>query len=55
MAQFQMKMRPGIEPGEIEGSLHDAMMKLVPDMKMMPGAMDAGKTPEMMRETMLKG
>lgn len=55
MAQFQMKMRPGMEPGEIEGSLHDALMKLVPNMKMMPGAMDAGKTPEMMRETMLKG
>ncbi len=55
MAQFQMKMRPGMEPGEIEGSLHDALMKLMPGMTMMPGAMDAGKTPEMMREMMLKG
>lgn len=55
MNQFQLKMRPGMEPGEIEGSLHDALMKLMPGMKMMPGAMDAGKTPDMMRETMLKG
>jgi len=55
MAQFQMKMRPGMEPGEIEGSLHDAMMKMMPDMKMMPGALEPGKTPEMMRDAMLKG
>ena len=55
MAQFQMKMRPGLEAGEIEGSLHDALMQLVPDMQMMPGGMEPGKTPEMMRDAMLKG
>ena len=55
MAQFQMKMRPGLEAGEIEGSLHDAMMQLVPEMQMMPGGMEPGQTPEMMREAMLKG
>jgi hypothetical protein len=55
MAQFRMKMMPGIQEGEIEGSLHDAMMKLMPDMKMMPEAMEPGKTPTMMTEMMLKG
>jgi len=55
MAQFKMKMRPGMEPGEIEGSLHDAMMKMMPDMKMMPEAMQPGKTPQMMVDMMLKG
>lgn len=55
MNQFAMKMRPGMESGELEGSLHDAMMKLMPGMKMMPEAMEAGKTPTMMVEAMLKG
>jgi hypothetical protein len=55
MAQFKMKMRPGLEPGEIEGSLHDAMMKLMPQMKMMPGMMEPGATPQMMVEMMMQG
>jgi hypothetical protein len=55
MAQFKMKMRPGMEQGEIEGSLHDAMVKMMPDMKMMPDAMEPGKTPKMMVDAMLKG
>ena len=55
MAQFQMKMRPGLETGEIEGSLHDALLKLVPAMPMMPGGLEPGRTPEMMRDTMLRG
>jgi len=55
MAQFQMKMRQGMEAGEMPGSLNDALMKIMPDMKMMPDAMEPGKTPKMMVETMLKG
>lgn len=55
MAQFKMKMRADLEPGEIEGSLHDAMMKMMPDMRMMPGSLEPGQTPQMMVDTMLNG
>jgi hypothetical protein len=55
MAQFRMKLAPGIQEGELPGSLHDAMMKLMPDMKMMPGSMEPGQTAPMMVEAMLKG
>jgi hypothetical protein len=55
MAQFRMKMRAGAEPGEIQGSLHDAMMALMPDMTMSPGAMAPGETPHEMVEAMLEG
>ena len=55
MMQFKMKMRPGMEEGEIPGSLHDALMKLMPDMKMMPESMEPGKIPTMMVDAMLKG
>ena len=55
MAQFKMKTQPGMQDGEIEGSLHDALMKMMPGMKMMPEAMEPGKTPQMMVDAMLKG
>ena len=55
MAQFKMKMMPGMQRGEIEGSLHDAMMKLMPDMKMMPGSLEPGETAQGMVATMLAG
>lgn len=55
MRQFKMKMRVGLEPGEVPGSLHDAMMSLMPNMKMMPGSMEPGRTPQMMVDVMLKG
>ncbi len=55
MAQFKMKMSPGMQDGEFEGSLHDAMMKLMPDMKMMPESMEPGKSAHKMVEMMLKG
>jgi len=55
MAQFKMKNMQGIQPGELPGSLHDAMMKMMPDMKMMPGSMEPGQTPQMMVNAMLKG
>lgn len=55
MAQFKMKMKPGLQEGELLGSLHDAMMAMMPDMKMMPEAMEPGQTPTMMVDMMLKG
>lgn len=55
MDQFKKKMMQGMQEGEIEGSLHDAMMKLMPNMKMMPESMEPGKTPQMMVDMMLKG
>lgn len=59
MEQFKKKLTPGIQEGELPGSLHDAMMaqmkQMGMEMKMMPGAMEPGKTPSMMVEMMLKG
>jgi hypothetical protein len=55
MAQFKMKMTPGLQEGELPGSLHDAMMKLMANMHMMPESMEPGTTPTMMIEAMLKG
>lgn len=55
MAQFHMKMRPYMQEGELPGSLHDALMKVMPNMKMMQGTMEAGATPQRMVETMLRG
>lgn len=55
MAQFKMKMTPGEQPGEIFGSLHDAMMALMPEMTMDPDSVEAGKTPTKMVEVMLSG
>lgn len=55
MAQFKMKMKMGMQPGEIPGSLHDAMMKMMPGMTMDPAAVEPGKTPQKMVDTMLAG
>jgi len=55
MAQFKMKLAPGMQEGEIPGSLHQAMMKMMPDMKMMPEAMAPGATPKKMIDAMLAG
>ncbi|MFP5384832.1 MAG: hypothetical protein ACLGHN_02050 [Bacteriovoracia bacterium] len=52
--QFMMKLGPFMEEGEHDGSLHDALMKIVPDMKMNKEAMGPGKTPTKMIEVMLK-
>lgn len=54
-AQFKLKMAPGLQSGELAGSLHDAMMTLMPTMKMMPDAMEPGATPAMMVDLMLQG
>lgn len=53
MAMFRAKMNLGFSPGEPEGSLHDMMMKMMPGMMMMPGALEPGRTPTMMVDAML--
>lgn len=45
--QMKKKMTPGMQEGEIEGSLHDALMKLVPNMKMDGEGSKPGATPKM--------
>ena len=50
-----MKMTAGMQDGEIEGSLHDALMNLMPDMKEMTGSMEPGETPTGVVETMIRG
>ena len=58
MAQFMMKNRSGTEEGEHAGSLHDALMKVAPDMKMTPemqASMAAGVAPQAMIDAMLAG
>lgn len=54
-AQLRMKLTPGMQEGEIEGSLHDAMMQLMPAMKMDPEGMKPGNTPQKMVDAMLNG
>ncbi len=55
MAQMRLKMMPGFQEGEKAGSLHDALMEVYPQMRMMPGGMEPGKTPQMMVDAMLAG
>ena len=53
MRQMMMNGRLGIEPGEVPGSLRDALMQVAPGMRMMPGATEPGETPAMMVDHML--
>jgi hypothetical protein len=55
MDQFTKKMTPGMQDGELPGSPHDAMMQLMPNMKMMPGSTEPGQTAQMMVDAMLAG
>lgn len=55
MAQMRLKMMPGFQPGKQPGSLHDALMAVYPNMKMMPDNMQAGKTPAMMADAIIAG
>jgi hypothetical protein len=55
MDQFHKKLAPGMQEGEIPGSIHDAMKQLMPDMKMDQESMKAGVAPTKMIEAMLKG
>jgi hypothetical protein len=53
--QLRMKLTPGMQPDEHEGSIHDAMMKVMPKMKMMPESMQPGVAPTKMIDAMLEG
>lgn len=56
--QVRMKLTPGMQEGEHPGSLHDAMMQVMPNMRMtseMREGMKAGKTPQKMIDAMLAG
>jgi hypothetical protein len=55
MAQFRMKLEPDMQEGEIAGSWHDTMKEMMPEMKMMPEAMEPGATPRKMIDAMLSG
>lgn len=55
MEQMKKKLAPGMQAGESAGSLHDAMMELMPDMKMAREAMEPGATPHKMVDAMLRG
>jgi hypothetical protein len=54
-AQLRMKLTPGMQDDEIPGSWHDAMMKLMPDMKMDMETMKPGRSSKAMIDAMLKG
>ena len=53
--QVAKKLTPGMQEGEINGSLMDALKDVMPQMKMMPESMEPGKTPQKMIDAMLKG
>lgn len=53
--QLRMKLTAGVQEGEIPGSWHDAMMTLMPDMKMDADSMKPGKSSQKMVDAMLKG
>lgn len=51
--QFRLKMTPGMQEGEHPGSLHDALMRIAPNMRMQPDTMRPGAgDPHMMRMMM---
>ena len=54
MQQMMKNGRLGIESGEVEASLHDAIMAVAPGMKMMPGAAEPGQAPQMMVDMMVE-
>ncbi|RUL87048.1 hypothetical protein TsocGM_14600 [Tautonia sociabilis] len=55
MHQLRLKLSPGYQPGEHPGSLHQALMKEYPQMKMDKEGMAPGKASEKMVRTMIKG
>lgn len=54
MEQVRLKLTPGMQAGEIAGSLHDAVKKLVPGMKMQMDSMAPGAKPEKMADAMFR-
>lgn len=55
MSVLKAKGKPGVDRGETPGSLHDAFLKEMPGMKVMPGSTEPGQVPRDMVETMLEG
>jgi hypothetical protein len=55
MAQFMLKLTPGMQEGEYQGSISDAMKKVMPKMKMDEQSMKPGATPQKMIDAMLAG
>lgn len=56
--QVRMKLRPGMQEGEHAGSLHEAMMQVMPNMRMTPEMREGlkpGRTPQKMIDAMLAG
>ena len=55
MDAFRKKLTPDMQEGEMDGSWHDTMMKMMPDMKMDPEGMKPGKPATKMIQAMLDG
>lgn len=55
LAQLRLKLTPGMQEGEDPGSLHDAISKIVPGLKMDPAGMQPGNSPGPMIRAMLEG
>ncbi len=55
MAQFKKHLTPGLEEGEEPGSVMDALKAVMPEMQMMPEAMEPGGTPQKMIDAMIQG
>lgn len=53
--QLALKLTPGMQEGEIEGSWMDALKQLVPNVKMNPQGMQPGQASEKMVNAMLQG
>jgi len=53
--QARLKLTPGQQPGEHPGSFHDALMRIVPNMKMAPESMRPGAGDAHMTKMMLEG
>lgn len=53
--QVWKKLTPGMQQGEVKGSLMDAVKAVMPGMKMMPESMEPGKTPQKMVDAMMQG
>ncbi len=55
MTQVRIKLTPGMQEGELSGSLMDAMKAIMPEMKMTPESMEPGVTPQKMIAAMMQG
>lgn len=53
--QLRLKLRPGVQPGEHPGSLHEALMRVAPGLRMDPSSMRPGVGSASMSRAMLAG